>query len=513
MALFEPIPSDDDASGRRRYNVKSPVTLESIGEFEAASDDEVRAAVDRARKAQREWATKSFSERAEVLWRLVDQFVERQEDIVDLVVKETGKAVNEAISMEVMAPCMQISHYAKRGGKYLATKTRRASGIMRLSKKVTLHYQPLGVVGLITPWNGPIALAANPLAQALMAGNAVVHKPSEVTPFSAVLLEEMTEAAGFPKDLYQVVQGDGATGAALIEAGVDKVSFTGSVATGRKVGEACGRNLIPVTLELGGKDAMIVCRDADLDRAADGAVRGSFFNTGHYCCGTERVYVPESIYEPFVDKVVSQTKTLKQAESGASDVGAVFWDKQMDIIESHMEDAREKGAKVLVGGERNRTLSGYFFPPTVVVDVDHDMDLMRRETFGPVIAIQKVRDEEEAIQRANDSAYGLSGNVWTKDLEKGAKVAEQMVTGSVSVNDISVTYGVAEAPFGGVKESGVGQVNGEVGIRGYCHVHPVIVDTTKKAQGGYPYTVEGAEGMKKMIKTVFGNKILRRLFV
>jgi succinate-semialdehyde dehydrogenase/glutarate-semialdehyde dehydrogenase len=513
MALFEQIPSDDSAPGRRRYNVKSPVTLESIGEFEAASDEEVRAAVDRARKAQREWATKSFAERAEVLWRLVDQLVARQDDIVDLVVRETGKAVNEAISMEVMAPCMQISHYAKRGGKYLATKTRRASGIMRLSKKVTLHYQPLGVVGLITPWNGPIALAANPLAQALMAGNAVVHKPSEVTPFSAVLLQEMTEAAGFPKDLYQVVQGDGATGAALIEAGVDKISFTGSVATGRKVGEACGRNLIPVTLELGGKDAMIVCRDADLDRAADGAVRGSFFNTGHYCCGTERVYVPESIYEPFVEKVVAQTKTLKQADSGPSDVGAVFWDKQMDIIESHMADAREKGAKVLVGGERNRLLSGYFFPPTVVVDVDHDMDLMRCETFGPVIAIQKVRDEEEAVELANDSDYGLSGNVWTTDLEKGEKIAERMVTGSVSVNDISVTYGVAEAPFGGVKESGVGQVNGEIGIRGYCHVHPVIVDTTKKAQGGYPYTVEGAEGMKKMIKTVFGNKILRRLFV
>lgn len=512
MALFELLPSDE--TGRRLYNVKSPVSLESIGQFEAASAEEVRAAVDRARKAQREWATKSFDERAQVLWRLVDQIVERQDEIVDLVIKETGKALNEAISMEVLAPCMQISHYAKRAKKYLATQRKRPAGVMRFSKKVTLVYQPLGVVGLITPWNGPIALAANPLAQAIMAGNAVVHKPSEVTPFSAVLLQEMTEAAGFPRDLYQVVQGDGETGAALIEAGVDKVSFTGSVATGRKVGEACGRNLIPVTLELGGKDAMIVCQDADLDRAADGAVRGSFFNTGHYCCGTERVYVPESIYEPFVEKVVRQVKTLKQAQSGgASDVGAVFWDKQMDIIENHMADAKAKGAKVLVGGERNRSLSGYFFPPTVVVDVDRGMDLMSQETFGPIVAIQKVRDEEEAIELANDSAYGLSGNVWTTDLEKGVKIAERMVTGSVSVNDISVTYGIPEAPFGGVKESGVGQVNGEVGIRGYCHLHPIIVDTTKKSRGGYPYTEESAEGMRKLVKTVFGNKLLRRLFV
>ncbi|MEZ4353652.1 MAG: aldehyde dehydrogenase family protein [Myxococcota bacterium] len=510
MALFQAIPSD---GGHRRYDVKSPVTLESIGQFDCATDVEVRSAVERARKAQREWATRSFEQRAEVLWRLVDAIVERQDDIVDLVMKETGKTRMEAISMEVMAPCMQISHYAKRGGKYLATVHKRPSGILRFSKKISLVYQPLGVVGLITPWNGPVALAANPLAQALMAGNAVVHKPSEVTPFSAVLLKELTVAAGFPTDLYQVVQGDGQTGAALIEAGVDKVSFTGSVATGRKVGEACGRNLIPVTLELGGKDAMIVCRDADLDRAAEGAVRGSCFNTGHYCCGTERIYVPEAIYEPFVAKVVEQAKQLKQVESGDGDVGAVFWDKQMDIIEAHMADAKAKGARVLVGGERNRGLSGYFYPATVVVDVDHDMDLMRRETFGPIVAIQKVRDEEEALELANDSDYGLSGNVWTQDLRKGEAIAARMVTGSVSVNDIAVTYGIPEAPFGGVKESGVGMVNGEIGIRGYCHVHPIIVDTTKKAQGGYPYTREGADGLRKMVRTVFGNRLLRKLFV
>jgi succinate-semialdehyde dehydrogenase/glutarate-semialdehyde dehydrogenase len=510
MALFEEVPSESD---HRHYNVRSPVTLESIGEFDAATAAEVQGAVDRARKAQREWASKSFAERAEVLWRWVDVIVERQDDIIDLVIKETGKARYEAIAMEVMAPCMQISHYAKRGAKYLRTRKRRPTGVMRFTKKVSLVYQPLGVIGLITPWNGPIALATNPLAQALMAGNAVVHKPSEVTPFSAVLLKELTEAAGFPQDLYQVVQGDGATGAALIDAGVDKVSFTGSVATGRKVGEACGRNLIPVTLELGGKDAMIVCEDADLARAADGAVRGSFFNTGHYCCGTERVYVPESIYDPFVEMVVTQARSLKQTEACDGDVGAVFWDKQMDIIESHIADAKEKGAKVLLGGERDRSLSGYFFPPTVVVDVDHDMDLMRSETFGPIVAIQKVRDEEEAVALANDSDYGLSGNVWTTDLAKGEAIAERITTGSVCVNDIAVTYGIPEAPFGGVKTSGVGQVNGEVGIRGYCHLHPIIIDTAKKAQGGYPYTPESAAGLQKLIRTVFGNRFLRKLFV
>jgi succinate-semialdehyde dehydrogenase/glutarate-semialdehyde dehydrogenase len=211
--------------------------------------------------------------------------------------------------------------------------------------------------------------------------------------------------------------------------------------------------------------------------------------------------------------VVTQARSLKQTEACDGDVGAVFWDKQMDVIESHIADAKEKGAKVLLGGERDRSLSGYFFPPTVVVDVDHDMDLMRSETFGPIVAIQKVRDEEEAVALANDSDYGLSGNVWTTDLAKGEAIAERITTGSVCVNDIAVTYGIPEAPFGGVKTSGVGQVNGEVGIRGYCHLHPIIIDTANKAQGGYPYTPESAAGLQKLIRTVFGNRFLRKLFV
>lgn len=510
MAIIEPLETD---ATHRRYRVRSPVTREPIGEFEVATAEDVRAAVARARQAQTKWAELSFARRAEHLWRLVDRIVERQDELAEIVIAETGKPRNEAISMEVLAPCMQIAHYAKRAKRYLRTRRRPASGLMRFTKKVTLVYQPLGVVGLITPWNAPVALAANPLAQALMAGNAVVHKPSEVTPLSAVFLEELTRQAGFPDDLYQVVQGDGETGAALVESGVDKVSFTGSAATGRKVGEACGRRLIPVTLELGGKDAMVVCRDADLDRAADGAVRGSCFNTGHYCCGTERVYVPEEVYETFVAKVVERARQLKQTDSGEGDVGAVFWDRQLDVIEDHMADAQAKGAKVLVGGRRNPSLAGLFYEPTVVVDVSHDMDLMRKETFGPIVAVQKVKDEAEAIRLANDSDYGLSGNVWTRDTEKGVRLAEQIRTGSVSVNDMAVTYGIPEAPFGGVKSSGVGQVNGELGIRGYCHAHPIIVDTAKKPQGGYPYTDASAERLRKAVRFLFGNRFLRRLVV
>jgi len=310
-----------------------------------------------------------------------------------------------------------------------------------------------------------------------------------------------------------VIQGDAATGAALIDSGIDKLSFTGSVATGRKVAEICGRLLIPCTMELGGNDAMIVCADADLDRAAQGALIGSCMNTGHYCCGTERIYVVEEVYDAFLEKVLDGVKQLRQGETGEFDVGAVFWDKQMDIIENHVEDARAKGASVLAGGRRNPELRGLFYEPTVVTDVTHDMDLMRKETFGPVLAVMKVKDEDEALALANDSDYGLNGNVWTTDTAKGIRIAERMETGGVCVNDMAMIYGIPEAPFGGVKSSGVGQVNGISGVRNYCHAKPITSDRRGKGkiQGGYPYTQKGTDGMQKLIRLLWGTRLGRWL--
>lgn len=510
MAIVEAVESTGE---RRRMLVRSPASLEPIGEFECRSAAEVSAAVERARRAQQQWARLSFDERAAYLWRLVDQFVRRQDEIIDAVIAETGKARSEAIAMEVYSPCDAIAYYAKHAAEVLSPQKRKMHGVMRLTKTLRIVYQPLGVVGLITPWNGPVVLAAVPLAQALMAGNAVVHKPSEVTPLSALILESMTRDAGFPENLYQVVQGDGQTGAALIESGVDKVSFTGSVATGRRVAEACARRLVPFTLELGGKDAMIVCADADLDRAAAGAVIGSCMNTGHYCCGTERIYVVESVYDAFVAKVVEQVKALRQSDHGEFDVGAVFWDRQLDIIESHVADARAKGAVVRAGGRRNPALKGLFFEPTVLTDVDHGMEIMTAETFGPIVAIKKVRDEEEAIRLANESDYGLNGTVWTKDLDKGIAIASRIHTGGVCINDMTITYGIPEAPFGGRKTSGLGQVNGPEGLRGYCHAQPILADKkgTGKIQGGYPYTRKQEDGMQKFIRILWGTRLGRWL--
>jgi succinate-semialdehyde dehydrogenase/glutarate-semialdehyde dehydrogenase len=346
-----------------------------------------------------------------------------------------------------------------------------------------------------------------------MAGNAVIVKGSEVTPLSTKRVERFFEEAGLPDGLLQVLIGDGETGAALVEGGVDKISFTGSVATGRKVAEACGRQLIPCTLELGGKDAMIVCADADLDRAASGALIGSCMNTGQYCCGTERIYVVEEVYDEFVNKVVERAAKLRQGDSGEFDVGAIFWDKQLDIIERHVADAVEKGATVLVGGRRNPDLDGLYYEPTVLTNVNHDMDVMVHETFGPVVSIMKVPDEEEALRRANESDYGLNGNVWTRDKEKGFAIASRMETGAACVNDMAMTYGAPEAPFGGRKSSGVGQVNGEVGVRGYCHAMPIIIERFggKELAAGYPYSHKKVEGMQKFMKFFFGTPLARWL--
>ena len=292
-------------------------------------------------------------------------------------------------------------------------------------------------MAVISPWNGPFVLAMNPCLQALAAGNAVILKPSEVTPFSGLLAAEIFKEAGLPEGLFQVLTGDGETGAALCRGGVDKVSFTGSVETGRKVAVACAEQLIPCTLELGGKDAMIVCDDVNLDSAAAGAVAGAFMNTGQYCCGTERVYVADSVADAFTEKVLERVAALRQGSEGEFDVGAIFWPKQLEIIESHVEEARERGARILAGGRRNPDLDGLFYEPTVLVDVDHEMKIMREETFGPILPIMRVADEEEALALANDSDYGLGGNVWTRDSAKGVRLAERMQTGSVCVNDMT----------------------------------------------------------------------------
>ncbi len=506
MAIVQPVAS---RNGHRRMQVASPATSEVIGEFQVTSADEVRAAVARARAAQPAWAAASFKERGKVMRKALAILRAEQDHYIDVIRRDTGRSRFETVMMEIFPACDALTYYGKNAGKLLADE--RPSMHLLKTKKLLITYRPLGVVGIITPWNGPFILALNPTVQALMAGNAVIVKPSEVTPFAGSLVAELFDKAGLPEGLLQVVSGDGETGAALVDSGVDKISFTGSVATGRKVGEACGRNLTPCTLELGGKDAMIVCDDADLERAANGAVFGAFMNTGQFCCSTERVYVLESVADEFTRKVVDKTRSLRQGASGEYDVGPMIWPRQLEVIERQVADAVERGATVVCGGKRNSELGELFYQPTILTDVTHEMSIMREETFGPVLPIAVVGDEDEAIRLANDSDYGLSGTVWSGDDARAVRIAKLLETGSVCINESSVTYGAVEAPFGGRKSSGVGQVNGATGLRGYSYAQPIVIDRfgPKEEHVWYPYTADKEKLLQKIMKWVWGTPIGR----
>ncbi len=496
---------------RSRLRLSNPATLAPLGELEIADVADVEAALSRARKAQAEWGSASFAERSRVLERAIRVLVEEQDAFVDVIVQETGKPREEALAIEVLSACDSLQWYAKHASRVLADRSVPLH--LLKTKKLKISYRPLGVVGIITPWNFPFLLALNPTAQALVAGNAVLLKPSEVTPFSGRLVEQVFAKAGLPDGLLQVLVGDGATGAALVEAGVDKISFTGSVATGRRVAEACGRQLIPCTLELGGKDPMIVCADADLERAAAGAVYGAFANAGQVCVSTERVYVVDSVADEFTRRVVAETAKLRQGPEGESDVGAIIHEPQLGVIERHLADAVARGARVLSGGRRNPNFAGLYFEPTVLADVNHEMLVMRDETFGPVLPIMRVRDEEEALRLANDSHYGLNANVWTRDKRRGTELAKRIESGSAVVNDCMLTYGVAESPFGGRKQSGIGQVNGEAGLKSYCYAQSITIDRfgAKSEFLWFPYTRRKGEWMKRALRIVFGTRLGRWL--
>jgi acyl-CoA reductase-like NAD-dependent aldehyde dehydrogenase len=348
------------------------------------------------------------------------------------------------------------------------------------------------VVGVIGPWNYPVANTFGDAIPALVAGNTVVLKPSEITPLASLLMEEGMRAAGMPDDVMLVATGTGETGAALVER-ADMVMFTGSTRTGKKIMGKAAETLTPVSLELGGKDPMIVLRDADVDRAANTAVYwGLAANGGQICQAIERVYVEEPVYDEFVSKVVEKTRTLRQGQgggTGAVEVGAVTFAPQVEIIERHIRDAVDKGAEVPVGGKA-ASGPGRFFEPTVLTNVDHTMEIMRDETFGPTLPIMKVRDEDEALRLANDSPYGLNSSVFTRDAEKGERIARALTAGNACVNDAVMNYAATELPFGGTGESGIGVRHGAAGIQKYCETQSVMVTrfAPKKDAFMFPYS-------------------------
>ncbi|HLL75106.1 MAG TPA: aldehyde dehydrogenase family protein, partial [Pyrinomonadaceae bacterium] len=437
---------------------------------------EVGAAVARAREAQGGWGARSFGERAAVFMRAREIILAELDEIASLIAREAGKPAAEAVAMELVPSLDLMRHFARETGRMLRPQRIPIGQYELMGRRSRLVFRPVGVVGIISPWNFPWATPLGEVVMALMAGNTVVLKPSELTPLVGVKVGDVLGRAGLPEGALEIVTGDGRTGAALVESNVNKIMFTGSVATGRRVAEAAARNLVPCVLELGGKDPMIVLEDADIEAAARAAVWGAFANCGQACASVERCYVHESIAQEFTERVVARARALRQGpgcgEEGSCDVGAMSSERQREIVEEHLRDAVARGARVLAGGGRGRE-TGYFMQPTVLTNVDHTMEVMREETFGPLLPLMTFKTEDEAIRLANDSPYGLTASVWTRDVPRGERIAERVEAGTVMVNEVLYTHGIAQTPWGGVKLSGIGTTHGRSGLMELVHAKHV----------------------------------------
>src|SRR5215813_135990 len=443
-----------------------PATGEEIGRASQTTPAEIKAAVSLARDVQPIWAKLSYRERGRVILKSREIVLNEIDEIASLISRETGKPVAEAISMEVVPTLDAMQYFARHTGKLLRPQKIDIGQYGLMGRSSRIIYKPLGVVGIISPWNFPWATPLVEVVMALMAGNAAAVKPSELTPLTALKIADVFQRAGLPKGLLNILTGDGTTGAALIDAPVDKIMFTGSVATGRRVAEAAAKHLTGVVLELGGKDPMIVLEDANLENAARGAVWGAFANAGQACASVERCYVHESVASEFVKRVVEETRALKQNVGviDDTDIGAMSSERQLRIVEKHVQDAIGKGAHILIGGRRHPDFDGSFYEPTVLTNVDHNMEIMREETFGPTLPIMTFKSEDEAVRLANESVYGLTASVWTKDIARGRRLAEQIDAGTVMVNEVVYTHALAQTPWGGVKHSGFGRTHGRLGL-------------------------------------------------
>ena len=456
----------------------NPATGELLREVDCASETDVQQAVTRARSAQIQWFAVDVGARVEILRHFQHTLHARKSEVARLITREAGKPYVEALLTEVLVVLDAARFLIENARNFMRDQPTPHGGLAMKTKVGRIVREPRGVIGIISPWNYPLSIPAVETLAALVTGNAVVLKPSECTSLIALEFESMLRAAGTPEAVFQVVVGDGATGAALLESDIDKLVFTGSVPTGRRIAQACAARLLPVLLELGGKDPMLVLDDADVDVASSAAVWGAFVNAGQACLSVERCYVHRSLYARFLEACVEKTRKLRVGNGldAETDIGPMIHERQLRIVENQVEQAKALGARVLTGGSRLPELGPNFYAPTVLADVTPQMQIMQQETFGPVLPIAPFDNDAQAIRLANDSEFGLAASVWTRNSARGEAIARKINAGTVMVNDVISCFGISEAPHGGIKASGIGRAHGLHGMQEMVRLKYLDVD-------------------------------------
>jgi len=487
-----------DGCGVLIMKVFSPNDLREVGEISITSPEEVPLIIDSCRLAQKEWEMKSNSEKRKHLKKLLHLLVERSNDIAYTVYLETGKPRLEGLNTEVMASaasCQYCQDWLK-GFRNLEHIHQGPMHILfrYLGRRSYIHYRPLGVVGIIAPFNFPFSIPFTQTVMAVTSGNGVILKPSKETSMTGELIAKLYREAGFPEGLVQSITGPG-IGDALARSEVDKIIFTGSTDVGRKIIESASNRLTPVVLELGGKDAMVIREDADLDRASSAAVWGSFVNSGQVCVGVKRIYVHQKIEQDFLRMMIEKTHVLRQGdgwEDPEVSLGPMINERALREMERQVKKALEQGGRLMTGGSRNPDFKGYFFQPTIISVLNQEVDLIKEETFGPIVAISSYEDDEEVVKLVNDSDFALSGSIWTKNIEVGRKMAERFHCGTAVINNLLYTYGLPATPWGGKKESGYGRTHGSWGFQELMEPHHVHIDKGRwpKEFWWFPYNQE-----------------------